>query len=156
MIDVTIPGYRRIQLKHLVMDYNGTLACDGQIIPGVRGALSSLTDQLELHVLTADTFGKAKKYLEGIPCKLSVLPLENQDIGKLEYVKKLGCENTVCIGNGRNDRLMLKESALGIAVILEEGTAIETLISADVVFTSIISALDFLTNPLRMTATLRS
>jgi len=51
---------------------------------------------------------------------------------------------------------MLKKAVLGIAVILEEGAAAETIIAADVVFTNIVSALDLLTNPLRLTATLRS
>ena len=106
--------------------------------------------------MTADTFGKASSQLEGIPCSLSILPIENQDVGKLDYVKDLGCENTVCIGNGRNDRLMLKEAGLGIAVILTEGVALTTLVSADVVCTSIVSALELLLNPLRLTATLRS
>jgi soluble P-type ATPase len=51
---------------------------------------------------------------------------------------------------------MLKEAALGIAVILEEGAAAQTLVSANVVCASIVSALDLLRNPLRLTATLRS
>jgi soluble P-type ATPase len=51
---------------------------------------------------------------------------------------------------------MLKAAALGIAVVLEEGAAMETVMDADVVFTSINSALDLLTNPLRLIATLRS
>jgi soluble P-type ATPase len=77
-------------------------------------------------------------------------------MGKLDYVKALGADRTACMGNGRNDRLMLKEAALGVAVILDEGIAVETLNSADVVCTSILSALELLTNPLRLTATLRS
>jgi len=91
-----------------------------------------------------------------VPCKLSVLPVEAQDVGKLQYVKRLGSPRCVCIGNGRNDRLMLAEAGLGIAVVLEEGAAGETLQAADVVCTSIGSALGLLTNPLRLVATLRS
>ena len=156
MIEISIPGHRKLQLKHLVLDYNGTLACDGQIIAGVKESLEALADMLQIHVLTADTFGKARSGLEGVPCDLSILPLENQDIGKLEYVKHLGCAYAVCIGNGRNDRLMLQDAALGIAVILGEGAAVETLLAADVVCTDIVSALELLSSPLRITATLRS
>ena len=156
MIKIDIPGYRTIELEHLVLDHNGTLARDGILIKGVRKCLGILSAELMIHVLTADTFGKASSQLEGIPCTLSILPEETQDIGKLEYVKKLGLKKSVCIGNGRNDKLMLKESALGIAVVLDEGGAVETLISADIVCTSIISALELLTHPLRLTATLRS
>ena len=156
MIEIQIPGYKTLQLRHIVLDHNGTLAVDGILLRGVKDKLKSLSADLEIHVLTADTFGLAQTQLEGVPCKLSILPQDNQDTGKLEYVKKLGSEHTVCIGNGRNDRLMLKDAALGIAVILEEGTAVETLTSADVVCKDIVSALELLTNPLRLTATLRS
>jgi len=91
-----------------------------------------------------------------VPCKLSILPLAHQDTGKLAYVKELGATNTVCIGNGRNDRLMLKAAGLGITVILEEGASVQTVKDADVVCTSIVSALELLLHPLRLVATLRS
>ncbi|MBU0768063.1 MAG: ATPase P, partial [Proteobacteria bacterium] len=110
---------------------------------------------LAVHVITADTFGSVKKALEDIDCKLAVIPLDRQDVAKLEYVKNLGCEQTVSMGNGVNDRLMLKASALGVAVIQGEGAAFETLASADVVCTDILSALSLLIHPLRLTATLR-
>jgi soluble P-type ATPase len=156
MIEINIPGNRGLQLKHLVLDYNGTIACDGDLIAGVKENLLALADKLQVHILTADTFGKARRGLEGIKCELSILAADAQDIGKREYVKRLGAENTVCVGNGRNDQLMLKEAALGIAVILEEGAASDTLLAADIVCTHIISALELLKNPLRLVATLRS
>ncbi len=153
---ISIPGFGEFSIEYLVMDYNGTLAIDGNLIKGVKEALTELSEHMTLHVLTADTFGKAKAGLDGISCKLSILPKEDQQAGKLEYVKSLGADNTVSIGNGRNDQLMLKASKLGIAVILEEGASAETIQSADVVCTSIVSALALLSNPLRLTATLRS
>jgi P-type E1-E2 ATPase len=156
MITIDIPGHKKIKLSHLVLDYNGTVACDGKLIAGVKKCLTTLSQSLKIHVITADTFGKAKAGLKGVPCKLSILPLANQDAGKLAYVKKLKAANTVCIGNGRNDRLMLKAAGLGIAVILEEGASVQTVKDADVVCTSIISALELLLHPLRLVATLRS
>jgi len=156
MIEIDIPGYGQLLLAHLVLDYNGTLACDGQMVPGVARTLYALSESLEIHVLTADTFGKAKSGLGDIPCKLSILPRDHQDTGKLQYVEALGPDSAVCIGNGRNDRLMLKAAALGISVVLAEGASMATLNDADVVCTSIVSALKLLTNPLRLIATLRS
>ena len=156
MIEVNVPGYKTLELHHMVLDYNGTLSCDGEVIQGVKKRLSVLSEQLFVHVITADTFGKVESRLKDVPCEITVLPLENQDVAKLEYIKHLGADRTVCIGNGRNDRLMLKAAALGIAVVLEEGAAVETVMDADVVFSSINSALDLLSNPLRLTATLRS
>ena len=156
MLKVAIPGFRDLQLEHLVLDYNGTLACDGEILQGVKGALVVLAEDLQIHVVTADTFGGAQSQLNGFPCELVVLPAEHQDVGKLAYLKRLGPENAACVGNGRNDRLMIREAALGIALIQEEGGAAETLRAADVVCTDVLSALRLLTNPLRLTATLRS
>ena len=156
MIEIDIPGNKILQLEHLVLDYNGTIAFDGALIDGVKKCLAELSQMLTIHVITADTFGSVKKALEDIHCKLAVIPLERQDVAKLEYLKSLGCEQTVSMGNGVNDRLMLKASALGVAVIQGEGAAFETLASADVVCTDIRSALSLLSNPLRLMATLRS
>lgn len=156
MIEVDIPGYRVLQLEHLVLDHNGTLAVDGILKPGVKECLRKLSGELNIYVVTADTFGKAASQLEGVPCELTILPAGNQDVGKLEFIQQLGKERTVCMGNGRNDRLMLKEAALGVAVILEEGAAAGAISSADVVCAGIVPALELLLYPLRLTATLRS
>lgn len=153
---IDIPGHKNLRLNNLVLDYNGTIAVDGEPVKGIKEILKSLSKDIDIHVLTADTFGKAESKLEGVPCNVHILPLENQETGKRDYVKNLGLETSVCIGNGRNDRLMLKEAALGIAVILKEGTAVEAVVSADLVITGIIPALELLSNPLRLIATLRS
>lgn len=155
-MDIDIPGYGRLSINHVVMDYNGTLAIDGLPVPGVDAALEKLSAGLELHVLTADTFGKASAELQHMPCRLSILPPGDQAGAKRDYVTRLGAEQTAAIGNGRNDRLMLETAGLGICVLLEEGAAVETVKSADVFCPSILSALELLANPLRLTATLRS
>lgn len=156
MIAVDIPGHPPLRLEHLVLDYNGTLAVDGKLETGVGEILNRLAADLKIHVVTADTFGKAKAGLEGIDCRLSILPPGAQDAAKLDYIRQIGSGRTVAVGNGRNDRLMLRSSALGIAVILKEGAAMETLAAADIVCTGIVPALELLQMPLRLTATLRS
>ncbi len=156
MIDVEIPGWGRLQLEHLVLDYNGTLAVDGNCCEGVRERLTSLATDLQVHIITADTFGRVAAEMADVPCRVTVLPAQNQDAGKLAYVNKLGARRTVSMGNGRNDRLMLEASALGVALILDEGACMRTLLAADVVCTSAADALDLLSHPLRLTATLRS
>ncbi|MGD8492453.1 MAG: ATPase P [Desulfobacterales bacterium] len=156
MLEIDIPGRETLRLKHIVLDYNGTIACDGALIAGVNERLAALADMLQVHVLTADTFGKAQEGLEGIACRLSVLSRDAQDIGKLNYVKGLGAEHVICVGNGRNDRLMLKAAALGIAIIFKEGAAADTIAAADIVCTDIVSALELLQHPLRLIATMRT
>ena len=155
MIEIDIPGYRNLRLEHLVCDYNGTLALDGRPVPGVRTLLRKLTERLSVHVFTADTFGAVREELADASFRISVLPPGEEDWGKLERVRELGAERTVCIGNGRNDRRMIEEAALGIVVVLAEGAAVRTLMSADVVAPDIVSALELLAYPLRLKATLR-
>lgn len=156
MLNVTIPGWKTLHLSHLVLDYNGTIAFDGRVIEGVKARLTTLASSISIHVLTADTFGSVREALTGIPCRLVVIPTERQAQAKLAYIAELDPETCVCIGNGRNDRLMLKEAALGIALVQAEGAAVEALLAADVMCCSILDALDLLSHPLRLTATLRS
>jgi len=156
MLGVTIPGWKTLQLSHLVLDYNGTIAFDGRLMDGVKDHLTALASSLTIHVLTADTFGSVREALDGIPCRLAIIPIENQAEAKLAYVAELNPESCVCIGNGRNDRLMLHEAALGIALIQTEGAAVEAVLAADVLAPGILEALDLLSHPLRLTATLRS
>lgn len=155
MIEIEIPGYEMFTLEHLVLDYNGTLACDGTLLPGVRERLVVLSDRLALHVVTADTFGTTQSELQGLPCLLTVLPPGGQAEAKAAHVCGLGAERTVCIGNGRNDRLMLATAALGISVLQEEGASKDCLLAAHVICRDIREALDLLLVPLRLTATLR-
>ena len=155
-MEIDIPGFGLVRLEHVVMDYNGTLAVDGRLAKGVETALNRLAVDMKLHVITADTFGMAAKELERVDCTLKVLTGENHGMEKRDFVKTLGADKTVSIGNGRNDRMMLGESVIGIAVVLEEGAAVETVMAADIVSPSILAALGLLEHPLRLKATLRS
>ncbi len=156
MIDVTIPGYGKLVLKHLVVDYNGTIALDGQPIGGILQKLNDLKDGLQIHVVTADTFHSVRQVLQNYPFQIKILKSIDQHIQKKDYVEDLGADFVVSIGNGRNDRLMLAVSALGIVVVNEEGTSTETLVSADVLTRSVRDALELLIFPKRLIATLRS
>ena len=156
MISVDIPGNKILNLENLVLDYNGTLAIDGIIINGVKEKLNYLSTKLNVHVITADTFGKAAENLSDVNCNLTILKSSNQQTEKQYFIKKIGASGTVAIGNGLNDSLMLKDAALGIVLIQQEGAAVKTLLNADVVCYNILDALDLLQNPLRLKATLRT
>ena len=79
MLEISIPGGKDLRLEHLVLDYNGTLACDGEILPGVKDCLHELADRLQIYVLTADTFGKARAGLAGCPRRPFVYTAEGQE-----------------------------------------------------------------------------
>ena len=155
MLEINIPGRGELQLRFLVADYNGTVACDGTLIPEVIPLIRALSNNLEVHVVTADTFGDAAKNLQTLPVKLTILPPDRQDQGKADYLKQLGAQSSVCLGNGRNDILMLRDAALGICVIEAEGACVQTLQVADIVCKSAKDALNLLLNPKRLIATLR-
>lgn len=117
MISISIPGFRELHLRFLVLDFNGTLAADGKLLKEVTEKLNELTTHLEIHVITANTFGKTKQQLKNVKCKVKIADEEEQQSQKLDYIAQLGADSVVAIGNGRNDVLMLKHAALGIAII---------------------------------------
>jgi soluble P-type ATPase len=155
MFKVDIPGFGSVNLEHLVSDFTGTLSIDGRLLPGVRGQLNEISKFLKVHILTADTFGKAKAELEGINCEIHILKGKNHDIQKEEYVKRLGAESVVAFGNGNNDRKMIKAARIGIAVSQGEGCAVDAITAADIHVTGANIGLDLLLHPKRMKATLR-
>ena len=114
MIEVEIPDFGRLTIEHLVLDYNGTLACDGLLLQGIVERLEKLASQTAVHVVTADTFGRARQQLAQSPVALEILPPGDQAAAKARYIARLGPQTVACIGNGRNDRAMLESAALGI------------------------------------------
>jgi len=156
MIAIDVPGFGKLELAHLVLDYNGTLGVDGTLLPGVADVLHRLNERIRIHVVTADTFRVARAQLAQLPVEITITPTDDQADAKLQFVSALGADTVVAIGNGRNDRKMLGAVALGIAVIQAEGSSTEALAAADLVCTSVLDALELLRNPMRLVASLRS
>jgi len=155
MIELNIPGRGTIQLEHLVSDVNGTLAIDGQLQEGLAKNLKLLGDRLKIHLLTADTHGRQHIIDEQVGVQGVRVQPGNEAEQKAEYVHKLGAEYVVAIGQGANDATMLKTAALGICVLSAEGSALETLLAADLVVPDIFTAIALLEKPLRIVASLR-
>lgn len=155
MIELNIPGRGVIQLEHLVSDVNGTLALDGALIDGVASALGRIADQLTLHLLTADTHGRQEAIDRQLGLQAVRIPPGNETQAKREYVKQLGAQHVVAIGQGMNDAGMLHEAAIGICLISPEGLAGETLLAADLIVSDIHAALALLEKPMRLVASLR-
>lgn len=156
MIAINIPGFTSLRLAHLVLDYNGTIAVDGHLIPGVADAFHSLHPDIQIHVITADTFGIAAAQLADLPVTLTIIPQSDQAQEKKCYVHQLGADSVIAVGNGRNDRDMLKSAAVGIALVQAEGGAAEAIMAADLVCTNILDALALLQHSKRLIATLRA
>jgi soluble P-type ATPase len=155
MFKLDIPGFGPLRLKHLVSDFTGTLSVDGRLVDGIRERLNRVSGFLKVHILTADTFGRAGEELRGINCDVHILRGEDHDVQKGEYVRRLGPERVIAIGNGNNDRRMLRVARVGVAVCLPEGCSRDALTSGDILVHTPIDALDLLLNPKRLKATLR-
>lgn len=155
MIQVAIPGLGTLKLEVLVLDFNGTLGLDGQMLEPVKANLHQLSPYLEIHILTSDTYGTVIQQCEGLPAHVNVLETVEHDKEKANYLLQFGAREIVAIGNGANDALMLEQAHLGIAVIGFEGAASRTLIAADVVVHQIEDAFGLLLETKRLKATLR-
>lgn len=155
MITIDIPRRGRLEIAHLVLDLNGTLATDGLVPPQVADRVRALGAEVQVHVLTADTFGTAAT-LEGLGARIVRLDPGDQVEAKAAAVRTLGASRTVAIGNGMNDQGMLREAALGIVVVGREGAAVRALLAADLAVTSIEDGLDLLRFPKRLVASLRT
>ncbi len=155
MIELDIPGGGHLELQHLVLDVNGTLALDGFLLAGVAERLHGLGGKLSIHLLTADTHGRQAEIDQQLHLQAMRLHPGDEARQKREYVQNLESAHVAAIGQGANDAGMLQVSALGICVLSKEGTAVETLLAADLVAPDILTALDLLDNPLRIIASLR-
>lgn len=150
-----IPGYKVLDLKYLVLDYNGTIAIDGYIPDYMREGLRRLADRFRIFVVTADTHGNAGAQCAGLPVEIYTFPSSDAAHAKQEIVEKLGSEKCVCVGNGRNDVLMCRIAGLSVAVMDAEGMYGRLSAEADVCVRSMREGLELLMNEKRLIATLR-
>ncbi len=148
-----IPGRPPLALEHLLLDQNGTLTNRGTLIDGVAERLARLRGRLELHLLSADTFGTLDELVRQ-------LGIEGHRIStgadKRAFLHALGPRRCAAIGNGNNDVAMLDAAAVGIAVIGPEGASAAAVAAADVVCGSVLDALELLLDERVLIATLRA
>ncbi len=152
MYTLDIPGRTSIRLTHAVFDFNGTLAFEGVLLPGIDEWMKNLHTLLTPIVLTADTNDSAQFYTDRLGCQIQVVQSGRQ---KAEIVRHLN-GTVVAVGNGNNDADMFQAAALSIAVIGPEGASLSAVQCADVLVTQIADAFGLLIYPKRLIATLRS
>lgn len=153
--EITVPHYGTLALRHIVLDYNGTLAKDGEALAEALALLTPLCERYRIHVITSDTFGTVHKALAAYDVTVTVLRSSDHTAEKAAYVSGLGAEACAAVGNGNNDAAMLESAALGIALIGDEGCATRTLLASDIVCKQISEALGLFLNAKRLIATLR-
>ncbi|WP_456381336.1 HAD family hydrolase [Hydrogenimonas sp.] len=154
-MNLDIPGFGHLDIRHIVCDYNGTIAKDGIVLPSIGPLFDALSERFSLHVITADTFGSVKDQLATRNVKIEILESDDHTREKADFIRSLGADRCVAIGNGNNDLRMLKASKLGIAIVGEEGCSGRTLSVADLVCRDVSDALELFLYPKRLVATLR-
>ncbi len=152
---IKISGFKDIEIENIVFDYNGTLAKDGQISNEIKNLLKVICSKYNVYVITADTFGTVKEELKELDLEVKVLSSCDHTNEKMEFILSLGKEVTVAIGNGNNDKSMLKSAVISIAIIGDEGCSKEALFASSIICKDIKNVIELFLYPKRLVATLR-
>lgn len=157
MIKIEIPGRDRpLEIVSVVLDFNGTIARDGQLLPGAADRIQKLSKLVSVYILTADTYGTVRQQCMDLDATVKTFPRAGASACKAQIVQELGGKTTAAVGNGFNDIRMFDAAELSIAVLEKEGMCGGLLSHADVLAPSPEDALDLLLQPNRLRATLRS
>ena len=154
MISILRPGQEPLNVDFILIDFDGTLAIDGRVHPKAKDKVNLLAKRAKIYVLAKGEKERVEGVLNKVKTEVVWIPPEGASQAKLDLLRQLGRSRTVAIGNGVEDAPMIEEASLGICMLSQEGTAASTLQKADLVFTSILDALDFLLKPLRQQGTL--
>ncbi len=156
MYELDVPGYKTLRLKHIVFDFNGTLAEGGQLINGLKNRLCSLNNDLKVHIVTADTFNTVRQEFSNTEINIEIIDKKSQGIDyKKNFIKELGKNSVIAVGNGNNDAKMLNTAELGVAVIGKEGAAVSSILNGDIIVNDIKDVFNIIDNPQKLIATLR-
>ncbi len=155
-IEIDIPGWKRLRLEAVVLDVNGVLALDGELLPMTDARIRGLRALIKIYLLSADSYGGLGAIASNLGVSGTQLRRgEEESEQKAAFVRQLGPERVVAIGNGANDVGMLEAAGLGIAVLGHEGLATPAVLASDLLAASTPEALDLLLHPMRLLATLR-
>lgn len=90
MLGIDIPGRGTFGIRHVVCDYNGTIAVDGHLIGGVASRIREITEFAQVSVLTADTFGTVRTECDDLPVDVRVFARDDASACKASIVRELG------------------------------------------------------------------
>ncbi len=153
-MEYIIPWHKKPLILHtLILDLNGTITIDGELIPWVKTKLSVLKKSWwDILLCSGDTQWTATKIAKWLWATLCICKNQNDKENILNNYKTKHC---VTIGNGHIDLKLMKKCALSIAVIQAEWCYSKAMLSSHIVCTNITDALDILLLPKRLIATLR-
>jgi len=158
MKKINIPNYGEILIKNIIFDINGTIQFQGKISDEIVKKFQEIKEIYNIYLISADTRGNLIQLAEKLGVKfIKINPKEISEAeAKNNELEKLGKRETIAIGNGNNDSLMLKNALFGILLIGREGATTKSLLNSDVIFTDTLDILDFLKDEKAIIGTLRS
>ena len=155
MIRIDVPGRDVLDIEHVLMDYNGTIAVDGLLADGAAELIRKIAQNAHVAVLTADTYGSVNSQCDPLGVEVVTFPRAGAAQFKQSYAQELE-GHVACLGNGFNDVGMFDEADLRIAILDGEGTYAGLIPHADILVRSASEGLALLLNPDRIRATLRT
>jgi soluble P-type ATPase len=154
MISIERPGQDDSNIEFVLIDFEGTLASDRRVHPKAKDKINLLSKRAKIYILAKEEKELVEEVLKKVKAEIIYLKEGESSQKKLDLLRQLGATRTVAIGNGVDDGPMIEDAGLGICVIGKEGASAGSVKNADMVFTDILDALDFLLKPLRQKATL--
>lgn len=152
---IEIPNDDNLDIKNIVFDFNGTIAISGKIIDGVFDKIIKLSENFNISIVTADTFGSVKKIFKDTNINIHIISKDNGSLDKMNYIKKIGALNTIALGNGNNDSMMLSKAKIGISILNQEGLSLEALKSSNILLKDINDFFKMIEEPKKFIAILR-
>lgn len=154
MISIHRSGMESLEIQSVLIDFEGTLAIDGRVHPKSKDKVNLLSRRTTIYIVVKSSRENAEKTLKKMKVEILYVTEEDSSQQKLDLLQRLGPRQTAVIGNGLDDVRIMEQAGLGMCVIGKEGSSAEAMAKADLVFTDILDALDFLLKPLRQRATL--
>jgi len=154
MIRIQRPGQEPLEIDLILIDFEGTLASDCRVHPKAKDKLNLLAKRSKICILTKENMERVEEILRKVKAEIVYLTEGESSKKKLDLLRQWGATRAVAIGSGADDGPMMEEAAFGLCVISKSGASSAAVENADVVFTDILDALDFLLRPLRQRATL--
>jgi len=154
MIAIHTQGREPVEIEFMLIDFEGTLASHRRVHPKAKDKINLLSKRTKIYILTRGEKEVVTEVLKKVKAEVVYLTEGGASEKKLDLLRQLGPTKTVAFGNGVDDAQMIEEAGLSICIMSNEGTSVEAMIKADLIFTNILDALDFLLKPLRQKATL--
>jgi soluble P-type ATPase len=154
MISIERPGQNNLEFEFILIDFEGTLTSDRRVHPKAKDKINLLSKRARIFIFTTGEKESVSAVLRNVKAEVIYLKEGEASHGKLDLLQQLGPHRTVAMGSGMSDIEMIQNSGLSIGVMSREGTLSEVIAKADLVFMTVVDALDFLLKPLRQKATL--